>query len=150
LNCATDDVVEAAERVATERDAHFKSARATLQRLAEADAALELRDSQNAGEMRVISRIFQEDAQTEYLGHFATQLAKSERTIALLARVPCGHLIFAQHPSAGKDMNVLLKQVVQQAGGKGGGTRNFARGRLDDPAQGENALAHAKKLLSGE
>jgi alanyl-tRNA synthetase len=149
LGCPTDEVVAAAERAVSERDAHFKSARATLLRLAEADAAVELQGSPNTGEIRVISRLFQEDAQAEYLGHFATQLAKSEKTIALLARFPCGHLIFAQHPSAGKDMNALLKEVLQQFGGKGGGTRDFARGRLDDPAQGENALARAKALLSG-
>jgi len=147
LSCATDDVVEAAERVVSERDTHFKNARATLQRLAEADAALELRDLQNTGEMRVISRVFHEDTQAEYLGHFATQLAKSEKTIALLARFPGGDLVFAQHTSAGKDMNALLKQVLQQAGGKGGGTRDFARGRLDDATQAEKALANAQALL---
>jgi alanyl-tRNA synthetase len=148
LGCSTDEVVAAAERAVSEGDAHFKSARATLLRLAETDAALELRGAPDAGEIRVIARLFQEDAQAEYLGHFAAQLAKSEKTVALLARVPCGHLIFAQHPSAGKDMNALLKQVLQQFGGKGGGTPDFARGRLDDPAQGENALAQARALLS--
>jgi alanyl-tRNA synthetase len=148
LSCATDDVVATAERVVTERDAHFKSARATLRRLAEADAALELRDLRDTGEIRVIARVFQEEAQAEYLGHFATQLAKSEKTIALLGRFPCGHLIFAQHPSASKDMNALLKQVLQQHGGKGGGTRDFARGRLDDAAHAEKAIASAKALLS--
>jgi alanyl-tRNA synthetase len=149
LNCSTDEVVAAAERAVSERDAHFKNARATMLRLAETDAALELQGSQNAGEIRIISRLFQEDAaQAEYLGHFATQLAKSEKTVALLARFPSGDLIFAQHPSAGKDMNALLKQVLQQSGGKGGGTRDFARGRLDDATQAESALATAKGLLS--
>jgi alanyl-tRNA synthetase len=150
LSCSTIDVVAAAERVVIERDAHFKSARATLQRLAEAEVTLTLQAAPPSPDgLRLIARVFQEDAQEEYLGHFATQLTKSEKTIALLARHECGHLIFAQHPSVGKDMNVLLKQVLEQIGGKGGGTRDFARGRLDDPSQGENALTHAKKLLSG-
>jgi len=39
-----------------------------------------------------------------------------------------GDLIFAQHPTAGKDMNALLKQVLAEFAGKGGGTRDFARG----------------------
>jgi alanyl-tRNA synthetase len=151
LGCPTDEVVAAAERAVTERDAHFKSARAALQRLAEADAALELRGAQRGPDgTGIVARLFQEDAQAEYLSHFATQLAKTEKTIALLARFPCGHLIFAQHPSVGKDMNALLKQVLQQFGGKGGGTRDFARGRLHDPTQGEKVLVQAKKLLSGE
>src|SRR5215472_14708564 len=37
LGCATEDVATAAERAIAERDAHFKNARATLQRLAEAE-----------------------------------------------------------------------------------------------------------------
>jgi alanyl-tRNA synthetase len=132
----------------TERDAHFKSARAILQRLAEAEATLELQATPPATDgTRVIARLFREDAQAEYLGYFAAQIAKSERAVALLARFPCGHLIFAQHPSVGKDMSALVKQVFQQFAGKGGGTRDVARGRLADPAQGEKALAHAKEML---
>ncbi len=151
LGCATDEVVAAAERAVNERDAHFKSARAALQRLAEADAALELQGAQRGPDgTGIIARWFQEDAQAEYVSQFATQLAKTEKTIALLARFPCGHLIFAQHPSAGKDMNALLKQVLQEFGGKGGGTRDFARGRLDDATQGEKVLGRATKLLSAE
>jgi alanyl-tRNA synthetase len=149
LNCAPGDVVASAERAVAERDAYFKTARATLERLAEAEAALALQAAPGSvGGVRVIDRVFQEDAQAEYLGYFATQLAKSEKTIALLARVPCGHLIFAQHPTAGKDMNGLLKQVLEQFGGKGGGTRDFARGRLSEPAKAEMALALGRELAS--
>jgi alanyl-tRNA synthetase len=45
-------------------------------------------------------------------------------------------------------MNALLKQVLAKIGGKGGGTRDFARGRLDDPAQAEQALAAAREALA--
>ena len=41
LGCAYDEVVEAAGRAVSERDARFKEYRALLQRLAEADAALQ-------------------------------------------------------------------------------------------------------------
>lgn len=149
LGCAPGDLAASAERVAAERDAHFKSARAALERLAQAEATLTLQGAP-AGEdgIRLIARTFQEDAQAEYLNHFATQLAKSDKTIALLARFPCGHLIFAQHPSAGKDMNGLLKQVLQQFGGKGGGTRDFARGRLSDATKAEMAIALSRELAA--
>ena len=151
LGCAAAEVVVAAERAVAERDTHFKSARAALQQLAEAEATLALQAKPASPDgLRLVDRVFQEDAPAEYLGHFAAQLAKSEKTIALLARFPCGHLIFAQHPSAGKDMNALLKQIVQQLGGKGGGTRDFARGRLDEPAKLETALALGRELLLGE
>jgi alanyl-tRNA synthetase len=151
LGCAHDEVAESAGRAVSERDARFKEYRAMLQRLAEADATLALQATPSGpGGRRIIARIFQEDARAEYLGHFASQLAKSEATIALLTRIPCGHLFFAQHPSVGQDMNALLKQVLQQLGGKGGGTRDFARGRLSDPAKGEAAIALGRELLGGK
>jgi alanyl-tRNA synthetase len=148
LSCAPDDTATAAGRAVAERDANFKTSRALLQRLAEAEATLALQTTPTERDgLRVFTRFFQEDTQPEYLGHFATQFAKSERGVALLARSPCGHIIFAQHPSVGKDLNALLKEVFQRFPGKGGGTRDFVRGRLNDVSQGERALGLAKELL---
>jgi alanyl-tRNA synthetase len=162
LGCAYDEVAEAVRRVVSERDAHYKDFRGMLQQLAEAEATL-ARQAMPSGPdgRRIISRVFREDssregghglppsAAPEFLGHFATQLAKSDKTIVLLARFPCGHLIFAQHPEAGSDMNALLKKILERFGGKGGGTRDFARGRLSEPGNGEKALALGRDLLSG-
>jgi len=149
LSCAPDDVPAAVQRALAERDAHFKTLKSLLQRLAETDAAAALNAAKpQANGLRVIARAFDEASQPEYLNYFATQLAKSEKTIALLGRSECGHLIFAQHPSAGKDMNALLKQVLAQFDGKGGGTRDFARGKLSDAAQAEKAVALAERLSS--
>ena len=150
LGCAYDEVADAAGRAVSERDAYFKENRSVLQRLAEAEATLALQETgAGADGLRVVSRVFQEDVSPDYLGHFASQLAKSDKTIALLARFPCGQLFFAQHPSSGQDMNELLKQVVQQLGGKGGGTRDFARGRLSDTAKAEAAITLGRELLGG-
>lgn len=150
LSCASEDIVSAAARALAERDARFKSFRAMLQRLAEAEAQLALQASPPDQQgHRVVSRVFA-DLPVEYLGFYATELAKSEETIALLAAAEGGHLLFAQHPSTGKDMNALLKSVLKETGGKGGGTRDFARGKLADPAQGEKALALAKERLSNK
>jgi alanyl-tRNA synthetase len=149
LGCAYDEVADSAGRVVSDRDGRFKEYRGVLQRLAEAEATLALQAIPVGPDgLRVVARAFQDDAQAEYLGHFASQLAKSDRTIALLSRTPCGHLFFAQHPSAGRDMNALLKQVLQQLGGKGGGTRDFARGRLSDAAKGETALVLGRELVA--
>jgi alanyl-tRNA synthetase len=150
LSCATEDVVVAAERVVSERDAQFKNARASLQRLAEADAALTLQaQAAGVGRLRVIARVFPEDATAEYLGHFAAQLAKSEQTVALLAGTTNGQLVFAQHAAAAKDMSAVLKQVLEEFGGKGGGTRDFARGKLEDTSGAQKALERAAALVAG-
>jgi alanyl-tRNA synthetase len=149
LGCAPHDVPASVQRTIAERDAHFKTLKSLLQRLAETDAAAALNATKpQANGLRVIARAFDEASQPEYLNYFAAQLAKSEKAIALLGRSECGHLIFAQHPSAGKDMNALLKQVLAQLEGKGGGTRDFARGKLSDAAQAEKAVALAEHLVS--
>ncbi|MGC1616578.1 MAG: hypothetical protein WA736_18010 [Candidatus Acidiferrum sp.] len=148
LSCAPEDLIAAAERALSERDANFKRTRALLQRLAEIEAVQAVRESAaNSDGLRIVHRVFQ-DVEAEFLSYFATEVAKTERSIALLARVGCGHMLFAQHPTAAKDMSALLKEVLAKVGGKGGGTRDFARGRLDDPTQGENALALARNFLS--
>ena len=150
VGAAPEDVPAAVQRAVSERDGHFKTARALLQRVAESDAASVLQAAKPAQNgLRVIARTFDEDSQPEYLGHFATQLAKSEKTVALLSRSADGHLLFSQHPEAGKDMNALLKQVLAQFPGKGGGTRDFARGKLADAAQAEQAIRLAQQLLGG-
>jgi len=146
LSCATEDLVSAASRVVAEREANFKSLRSAQQRLAEAEAALALQATPpDRNGFRVVSRFF-EGVSADYLGFFATELSKSQKAIALLA-AEGGHLLFAQHPSAGKDMSALLKQVLENVGGKGGGTRDFARGRLLDESYVEKAVSLATELL---
>ncbi|HEY6387951.1 MAG TPA: DHHA1 domain-containing protein [Candidatus Acidoferrum sp.] len=150
LSCAPEEVVAAAERALSEREANFKRTRSLLQRLAEIEAVQAVREAAPSSDgVRVVQRVF-EDVEPEFLGYFATHVAKTEKAIALLARLGCGHMFFAQHAAAAKDMNALLKQVLEKVGGKGGGTRDFARGKLDVDTQGEKALALAKELLSGK
>jgi alanyl-tRNA synthetase len=148
LSCAPEELIAAAERALSDRDANFKRTRALLQRLAEIEAAQALSEAAtNSDGLRVVDRVF-EDAEPEFLGHFATEVAKTENSIALLAGANSGSIFFAQHSTAAKDMNALLKQVLAKNGGKGGGTRDFARGRLGDATQAEKALALARDLLS--
>lgn len=149
LGCAPEEVVAAAERALSERDANFKKVRGLLERLAEVEAAQVVRETAPGPDgIRAVLRVF-EDADPDFLGHFATHVAKTEKTIALLAGQGTGHILFAQHPGTAKDMNRLLKEVLAKVGGKGGGTRDFARGRIEDATQAEKALALAKETLSG-
>jgi alanyl-tRNA synthetase len=149
LGCAPEELVAATERTLSERDANFKRTRALLERLTEREAAEAVREAASGSDgLRVIHREFQ-DVEPEFLGYFATHVAKTEASIALLADRGTGHILFAQHPTASKDMSALLKQVFARVGGKGGGSRDFARGRLEDATQAERALALAKDVLSG-
>lgn len=148
LSCAVEDVPGATSRAMAERDAQFKNYHALLERLAQAEAALALQSvPANRKRLRIVTRVF-EDMPSEYLSFFATALVNSEKAVALLATKEEGHLVFAQHPSASQDMSALLKGAFEKVGGKGGGTRDFARGKLTDPSQVESALAFAGEKLS--
>jgi alanyl-tRNA synthetase len=150
LSCAPEELVAATERAVSERDANFKRTRALLERLAEIEAAQAVREAApNSDGLRIVHKVF-EDVEPEFLGFFATQVAKAEKAIALLAGLKSGSILFAQHPNSAKDMNALLKELLAKIGGKGGGTRDFARGRLDPAAQAEKALSLAQELLSGD
>jgi alanyl-tRNA synthetase len=147
LDCAPEDVVSAASRALVERDANFKDYRAMLERLAAAEAVLALQSTPaGADGLRIVSRVL-EGVPSEYLGFFAAEVAKSEKAVALLSAKEEGHLVFAQHAPAGKDMNELLKKVQEKFGGKGGGTRDFARGKLTDVAQVQAAVEWAASLI---
>jgi len=149
LSCAPEDVVSSASRALAERDANFKKIRALLERLAGVEATLALQASATDGEgVRIITRVF-EDVASEYLGFFGTAITKTEKTLALLGLAAGGDVLFAQHPSVGKDMNALLKKVFEKLSGKGGGTRDFARGKLGNGSQVESALTLARQELSG-
>jgi alanyl-tRNA synthetase len=148
LGVAPDSAAAALERAFTERDTHFKNLRATLQRLSQAEAAAALAAADTLpGGMRAITMVIN-DIHPEYLTAFASELAKSEKAIALVAHRESGQIILAQHPSAARNMNVLLKQVLEKVPGKGGGTKDFVRAKLNDPAQAEQAVALAKSLLA--
>jgi alanyl-tRNA synthetase len=148
LSCAPEDVAAAASRSIAERELNFKNLRAALERLAKSEAALALQSTPAGPDgLRIVSFVL-EGLADEYLGFLATELAKTEKAIIFLSAKDGGHVIFAQHPSAGKDMNALLKKVLEKFGGKGGGTRDFARGRLSDPSHAGNAIGLAKEILS--
>jgi len=51
-------------------------------------------------------------------GFFATAFVKSEKAIALLAAEEDGHLLFAQHSSAGKDMMRFLSRSWKKQEGR--------------------------------
>jgi alanyl-tRNA synthetase len=72
---------------------------------------------------------------------------RSENVVALLAVQETGALLFAQNPGVGQDMNAVLREVLDRLGGKGGGTKDFARGALSDPGKAAEALSLAGRLI---
>jgi len=148
LSCAPEEAPAAIEKASAERDASFKSLRAALQQLAEARAKLLIETAATAnGGVRLISSLLQEES-VELLLPLATELAKNDKTIAVLVHEPTGQLVFAQSPGGARDLSAVLKQVLAAFPGKGGGTRDFVRAKLIDPTHSNSALALARELTS--
>jgi alanyl-tRNA synthetase len=147
LECASQDLPAVVERLMRERGSFAKQIKTLLPRIAEADAAeLLAANSPRPDGIRVIAEAVQNVA-PDYLQHLATALARTDRTVALLSDAQTGNVIFAQHPSAAKDMNAMLKKVFEQVPGKGGGSRDFARGAFTPGANGAAAMELAKTNL---
>jgi alanyl-tRNA synthetase len=147
LKCSNEAVIGAVGKALAERDASFKSARERAERLAEVEAELIARDaSPGANGVRLIARVF-EGSDALHVQLLATALAKHEKTVALFARRECGNIFFGQHATVGKDMNAIMKKVMTEVGGKGGGTKDFARGGLKEPEMAQKAIELARKEL---
>ena len=147
LKCATADLDASVDRLLGEREAAARNLKALLPRLAEVEARSRLESVAAASDgARAVIEVLRGVA-PEYLAHYATALVRSERAVALLALAETGALVFAQHPQADRDMNLLLHKVLQEVGGKGGGSRDFARGALSDPAKVSAALQLAISLF---
>ncbi|HMD32617.1 MAG TPA: alanyl-tRNA editing protein [Candidatus Acidoferrales bacterium] len=102
--------------------------------------------------VRVVRAIL-EGADAEYLRLLATRLVEQGRAIALVAARPGGQMVFAQSAGLPGDMNALLRAGLATAGGKGGGTRDFAQGSLPEasaPGRIEGILESARARLSSD
>jgi alanyl-tRNA synthetase len=100
-----------------------------LDQLAELMASAALRDQSEANGRKIIVRVFS-DRDITFAKLFAQKVTRvGTPAIALVASVldPPG-LVFAQTPGGSVDMGALLRQVLPNVGGRGGGGRDFAQG----------------------
>lgn len=149
LSCSPEEISAAIGKSATERDSNFKMLRGALQQLAEARAKLLAGASEpGANGIRVIVVVLREE-NLELLLPLATEIAKNNKTVALVIHEGSGQLAFAQDAAAGQDLNAVLKQVLAEVPGKGGGTKDFVRAKLADPTRAATALELAKTILGG-
>jgi alanyl-tRNA synthetase len=77
----------------------------------------------------------------------AARLAAQPGSRALLGTRAGGHVVFAQSAGMAGDMNALLRETVARAGGKGGGSKDFAQGTVADAARLEEILRQARERL---
>ena len=149
LTCGQPDVPAMLGKTLGERKQMHRSRQTLLGQLASYEARELLQSAQcsTAEAPRVVRRVF-DDADAAYLRLLATRLAAKPNVQALLASRSGGHVVFAQSPGLAADMNTLLCEALTAAGGRGGGSRDFAQGHLPDPARlPEILLGAASRLL---
>ena len=149
LACAMEELPQTVEKLAAERDANFKSLRQALQGLAEVRAKQMVAAlPESAAGVRLLCEVLR-GVHAEFLSPLATEIAKNERAVALLAIEESGQLVFAQHPAAGKDLAGVLKNVLASYPGKGGGSKDFVRAKLAEPGSAGAAIELASQLIAG-
>lgn len=148
LSCGQSEVPAMLGKALDDRKQAQRARLLLLEELAvhEARELLQGVDSGAGGAGRVVTHVF-ENAEPTHLRMVATRLVEAPGVQALLATHMGGHVVFAQSPGLSGDMNALLKECVQAAGGKGGGTRNFAQGSVPAAERVEEILKAARARL---
>jgi alanyl-tRNA synthetase len=121
----------------------LKTGRKREQKLLEEIA--ELLAAQMGGESAgVIRRVFA-DRDVNFIKLLAQKMTKAGKVVALLgSSLGQPSLVFAQTPGSGFDMGALMKQVLAEAGGRGGGSKDLAQAGLPEGADLEAALQSAE------
>lgn len=148
LSCAPVDVPSMVARALEERQSGHRARQRLTEELAEVQALMLLVTEGRAGKSGqpvVLSRVLEEPDQT-YLRLLATKIVAQPGVRAILG-TRAGHVIFAQSSGLDGDMNALLRDCISIAGGKGGGTKDFAQGSLPDATCVEAVIQRAVELL---
>lgn len=144
LSCPAMDVPAMVARALEERQTGHRARQRLTEELAEVQALMLLATegrAGKAGQPGVVSRVL-EEPDPSYMRLLATKIVSQPGVRAILG-TRGGHVIFAQSAGLDADMNVLLREVLAEAGGKGGGTRDFAQGSLPDSSRVESVLKQA-------
>ena len=116
--------------------------------LAAAHAATLLAETPESHGRKLVVRTFS-GRDLNFLKLLAQKLTRqSPAAIALLATTsPQPALVFAQSAGQPHDMGTLLKEMLAQLGGRGGGTKDLAQGGVPKSQGIEEALAAAARTL---
>jgi alanyl-tRNA synthetase len=130
LKCAAGDLSGSVERLLRAKEVSAKRLKSLLPKVAAADAAVLLASviARSDG-VRIVAHVL-EGVESDYLQHLGSALAGTENVVAFLADGESGAVVFAQNPKCARDMNALLQQMFEKFPGKGGGSKDFARGAL--------------------
>ena len=152
LSCGMPDIPAVLAKLIEERRSQHSAMKSMEERLAthEAQALLAAHASGSASESGGAAPVIAaalDNSTPDYLRLLAATLVTKGKVIVLLASRASGHVAFAQTKGFSSDMGGLLRQSLNEYPGKGGGTKDFAQGNVNDAAQVDAFLARAKQSL---
>jgi len=123
------DLPQQVRKLLEESRAARKSREQLLEEIADLHAAQLLATTPETGSRRIIIRSYA-DRDLAFIKLLAQRLTRqSSAAIALLAStLPPASLVFAQSPGQPLDMGALMKEALEQLGGRGGGSKDMAQG----------------------
>jgi alanyl-tRNA synthetase len=149
LSCGLGDVPEVISKAIEERREQHGALKRMEDRLADFQARALLAEAAASGASgrRVVAAALDE-ATPAYLALLAAKMTAEPGVVALLAARASGHVVFAQTKGSTMDMGALLRGTMGEFGGKGGGARDFAQGKVADAIQAEALISRAKERLA--
>jgi len=141
-------VPELARRSQEEAKAAAKAQQKILEELAEMHAREWVRGAEERNGTRVIKQVIAD--RDLALTKMLAQKIAANGAVALLASTQAAPtLVFAQPAASKSNLGDIMKEVVAQAGGRGGGGKDFAQGGIADSSRAEEALEQAESLVRG-
>lgn len=148
LSCGLPDVPSSVAKILEERRAQHSAVKRMEDHLGELEARELVARVQTVGSgAKVVSAVL-EDATPAYLSLLAAKMTAEANVLALLASRGSGHVVFAQTKGASADMGALLREALGAVGGKGGGTKDFAQGKIPNASDADRVIEQAKQRLT--
>ena len=144
IGCGMAEVPAMITKMIEERKTAHRERAQLAGRLAELEAAALLA----TGERTIVHAFDEGDA--VFLRQVAARLAGEAGVRAVVASRDARQFVFAQAKAMPGDMNRMLREVLVPAGGKGGGSKDFAQGTVPEAANIDELLAKARDLLGRE
>ncbi len=148
LTCGEEDLVPRVERLLTEHKAATSALRKAQERLLSVEAeALWARAPQVNG-VRIINAPF-DDRDPDLVRKLAGMLRNRERAMVIFGwqGKDKARFVFARTEDVDVHMGQVLKQVLEEYGGRGGGRPDWAEGGVSTPERVPDILATAARLL---
>ena len=146
IGCGMAELPQMIGKMIEERRANVRDAKKLTERLAELEAAELLAQKGEAsadGARKIVAAVF-EDASASYLSMLASKLVANAGVRAALGSRSAKAIVLAQSAGLDGDMGALLRELLAKFGGKGGGSKVFAQGSVDDANGIDGVIADAR------